>query len=212
MLICQGVGKEGGRERALPGPSTHRANIPLAQRAGGGPAPSRAPPRPSHCGALRMRREWRSSKRQVGKHHPRGPGEPEPGLGEGDVGRGLLLQVPKTEVTTPAPFRGLGHGGTQAVHVVTPIAVVTKQQLVLGGETRPAGTLGARAPETGVGGGGRGQVKGARGGGPFQRQRARRRSSLQNSAGLSKTPLRDCQFAVCSLGLIRFCGTLKMTL
>lgn len=45
--------------------------------------------------------------------------------------------------------------------MVTPIAVVTEQQLVLGGETRPAGTLGARAPETGVGGWGRGWVPGA---------------------------------------------------
>lgn len=114
----------------------------------------------------------------MGKHHPRGPSEPEPGLGEGDVSRGLLFQVPKTEVTTPAPcgggqrtgvrcrprkgystppvrrhslrqqedgfptsrphvvptssltFRGLRHGGAQAVHVVTPIAVIAKQQLV----------------------------------------------------------------------------------
>lgn len=47
--------------------------------------------------------------------------------------------------------------------MVTPIAVITKQQLVLGGETRPAGTLGVRAPETGVGGWGRGWVKGAGG-------------------------------------------------
>lgn len=45
--------------------------------------------------------------------------------------------------------------------MVTPIAVVTEQQLVLGGETRPAGTLGARAPETGVGGWGRGWIPGA---------------------------------------------------
>lgn len=49
-------------------------------------------------------------ERQVGRHHPRGPGEPEPGLGEGDVGRRLLFQVPKTEVTTPAPC---GAGGGQ---------------------------------------------------------------------------------------------------
>lgn len=153
------------------------------------PGPLSGSPRPSHCGALRMRREWRSSERQVGRHHPRGPGEPEPGLGEGDVGRCLLFQVPKTEVTTPAPcragggqglgqvwaglppppppsdpppltFRGLRHGGAQAVHVVTPIAVVTKQQLVLGGETRPAGTLGVRAPETGVGAGAGARSKG----------------------------------------------------
>lgn len=45
--------------------------------------------------------------------------------------------------------------------MVTSIAVITEQQLVLGGETRPAGTLGARAPETGVGGWGRGWVPGA---------------------------------------------------
>ena len=30
-------------------------------------------------------------------------------------------------------FGGLGHGGAQAVHVVPPVAVVTEQQLVLGG-------------------------------------------------------------------------------
>ena len=48
-------------------------------------------------------------ERQVGRHHPRGPGKPEPGLGEGDVGRRLLFQVPKTEVTTPAPC-GAGRG------------------------------------------------------------------------------------------------------
>ena len=159
------------------------------------------PPLPLWGIKERERVEELQEERQVGRHHPRGPGEPEPGLGECDVGRRLLFQVPKTEVTTPAPcgvgrgqavgsslgraaptptptsdpppltFRGLRHGGTQAVHVVTPIAVVTKQQLVLGGETRPAGTLGARAPETGVGGGGRGQVKGAGGGGPLARHK-----------------------------------------
>lgn len=209
-------GEAGGRKGEDPaGPTNPQGKHSTCTEGRGDPAPSQAPPTPGpfHCGALRMGRDWRSSKRQVGKHHPRGPGEPEPGLGEGDVGRGLLFQVPKTEVTTPAPcgaaggqgvrprsgqgcpdplppsgqqdnhcptphprvrpsssltFRGLCHGGTQAVHVVTPIAVVTKQQLVLGGETRPAGTLGARAPETGVGGGGRGQVKGAGGGGPLQ--------------------------------------------
>lgn len=37
------MGKEGGRG-ALLDPPTHRANIPLAQRLGGGPAPSQAPP------------------------------------------------------------------------------------------------------------------------------------------------------------------------
>lgn len=158
----------------------------------------------------------------MGKHHPRGPSEPEPGLGEGDVSRGLLFQVPKTEVTTPAPcggdqrtgvrcrprkgystppvrrhslrqqedgfpaprphvvptssltFRGLRHGGAQAVHVVTPIAVIAKQQLVLGGETRPAGTLGAWAPETGVGGWGRGQSKGLGVTGPSTRKGSQR--------------------------------------
>lgn len=68
------------------------------------------PPSPSRYGALRAGRAWRSSKRQIRKHHPRGPGEPEPGLGESDVGRGLLFQVPKTEVTTPAPCGGVGTG------------------------------------------------------------------------------------------------------
>lgn len=208
-LPRDGEGEEG--RGALLGPPTHRANIPLAQREGGAPARSRAPPLPLPLWST----EGGESMEELGKHHPRGPGAPEPGLGEGDVGRGLLFQVPKTEVTTPAPwgrgggdrdrelgpgprragpppsqpadtvpqslvftsrrtifnppptpphavptssltFRGLRHGGTQAVHVVTPIAVVTKQQLVLGGETRPAGTLGARAPETGVGGLGQG--------------------------------------------------------
>jgi len=122
--------REEGRGAPL-GPPTHRANIPLAQREGGGPAPSQARPLPLPLWGTEGGRAWRSSERQIGKHHPRGPGEPEPGLGEGDVGRGLLFQVPKTEVTTPAPFRGLRHGGAQAVHVVTPIAVVTKQQLVV---------------------------------------------------------------------------------
>lgn len=89
------------------------------------------PPLPLWGIKERERVEELQEERQVGRHHPRGPGEPEPGLGECDVGRRLLFQVPKTEVTTPAPFRGLRHGGTQAVHVVTPIAVVTKQQLVV---------------------------------------------------------------------------------
>lgn len=62
---------------------------------------------------------------------PKGPGGAEPGLSEGDVSRGLLFQVPETEVATPAPFRGLRHGRVQAVHVVTPIAVITEQQLVV---------------------------------------------------------------------------------
>lgn len=198
-------------------------------------------PFPSHCGALRAGRELRCSDGQVGKHHPRGPGEPEPGLGEGDVRRGLLFQVPKTEVTTPAPcgggqrtgvgcrsgkgyptppirghslrqqedgfpspdphvmptssltFWGLRHGGAQAVHVVTPVAVIAKQQLVLGGETRPAGTLGAWAPETGVGGWGRGQSKGLGVTGPSTRRAPRglcTTGSLRNPPRPSKISLR----------------------
>lgn len=63
-------------------------------------------------------------------------------------------------MAAPAPFRGLRHGRAQTVHVVSPVAVITEQQLVLGGETRPAGTLGAWAPETGWGAG-----AGAEGGG-----------------------------------------------
>lgn len=72
--------------------------------------------------------------------------------------KGTVLQatLPHVVPVSSLTFWGLRHGGAQAVHVVTPIAVITKQQLVLGGETRPAGTLGARAPETGVGGWGRG--------------------------------------------------------
>lgn len=219
-----GDGERGGGG-ALLGPPTHGANIPLAQREGGGPAPSQAPRSPSHCGALRTRREQRSSERQVGKHHLRGPGEPETGLGERDVGRGLLFQVPETEMTAPAPcgggqrtgsrgqgvgpsrgglsspshpgagppltFRGLRHGGAQAVHVVAAVAVVTEQQLVLGGETCPAGTLGARAPETGWGAG---AGAGHRGGevGPSTERAPRglcATESSQSLAGPSTTPL-----------------------
>lgn len=82
----------------------------------------------------------RSSKRQE-IAPPKDPGEAEPGLGQGDVSRGLFLQVPETEVAAPAPFRGLRHGRAQAVHVVTSIAVITEQQLVviLRGATQAAG-------------------------------------------------------------------------
>lgn len=177
----------GRREGALPG-ADPQGDIPLARREGG-PAPTG--PVPSRWGASGTGRA--EQPQEAGRRAPpQSSGEPEPGLGEGDVGRSLFFQVPKTEVTTPAPcgggrgqgvrprsgegcptpptssrqlscpptssltFRGLRHGGTQAVHMVTPIAVVTEQQLVLGGETRPAGTLGAWVPETGVGGWGRG--------------------------------------------------------
>lgn len=66
-------------------------------------------------------------ERQVDRHHPRGPGEPEPGLGEGDVGRRLLFQVPKTEVTTPAPCgagrgQGVGSGLGRAAPTPTPMS------------------------------------------------------------------------------------------
>lgn len=106
MPIRQGMGKEGGRERGPAGPTNPLGKHPSCTEGRGGPAPSRASPVPLHCGALRAERARRSSERQIGEHHPRGPGEPEPGLGEGDVGRGLLFQVPKTEVTTPAPCGG----------------------------------------------------------------------------------------------------------
>lgn len=64
-----------------------------------------------------------------------------------------MPRPPHVSPTSSLTFRGLGHGRAQAVHVITSVTVVTEQQLVLGGETRPAGTLGARAPETGWGAG-----------------------------------------------------------
>lgn len=93
--------------------------------------------------------------------------------------------------------------------MVTPIAVVTKQQLVLGGETRPAGTLGARAPETGVGGGGRGQVKGAGGGVFLQDTKGSEKVIFAKPCWATRNALEDHQFVVCSLGFIGFCGTLR---
>lgn len=88
--------------------------------------------------------------------------------------------------TSSLTFRGLCHGGAQTVHVVTPVAVVTEQQLVLGGETCPAGTLGARAPETGVGGWGWGRWALPQEMAPSGVCTV---ESLQNLAWRSKTPL-----------------------
>lgn len=106
--------REGGRERGLAGPPTQRANIPLAQREGVAQPPQAFPlllPLWGIKGEARVK-ALREEGRQA---PPQRSGGPEPGLGEGDVGRGLLFQVPKTEVTTPAPWgwpqdRGLGPG------------------------------------------------------------------------------------------------------
>lgn len=47
------------------------------------------------------------------------------------VYRGLVFQEIQTQVAAPAPFRGFGHRGVEAVHVVAPVTVVTEQKLVI---------------------------------------------------------------------------------
>lgn len=116
---------EGGRGSPT-GPARPRGNIPLAEGDRLGPS--------GFTLSLPLGTPSGKSQEllQPGKlAPPKGPGEAEPGLSEGDVGRGLFLQVPQAEVAAPAPFRGLRHGRAQAVHVVTSVAVITEQQLVV---------------------------------------------------------------------------------
>lgn len=115
--------------------------------------------------------------------------------------------------TSSLTFRGLRHGRAQTVHVVTPITVITEQQLVLGVETRPAGTLGARAPETGVGGWGRGQSEGQGEVGPSTRKGSQRslHHGIVAKTWPSKPPVRlvSLQFVV---WVLQVCGTLNRAL
>lgn len=85
MPICQGMGREEGKERGLLGPPVPRANAPLAE--GRGARPLWASPLPPHGARTRRGEAFRGRWAAP----PWSPGEPEPGLGEGDIGRGLFF-------------------------------------------------------------------------------------------------------------------------
>lgn len=106
--FAKGWGGKGGRHPPT-GPASHWQGTGQHLTGRGQAAQPQGVTLSPHTGAQGgARGRWASTTLESG--------EPEPGLGEGDVGRRLFFQVPKAEVTTPAPC---GAGGWRRAELGT---------------------------------------------------------------------------------------------